>query len=991
MGNKLLFIVLLICPAFCPAQVSDSLLLAKEVDSLIKASKFLTDLRVFERAIELNADAEKIAIQCCGNQSALYGKCCQNLGRILCVKEEFPAAEKWLMDAKDIYEKVFDRLTVDYGIVLNNLAEAKRQLRKYEAAEILYHQAFDVWSQVPDTSRQYYAMNTFNYANYQKELGNFDLAASLILEAKGIWEKSKKGKGLISYILSLNNLGVVYYSKGDYEEAEHYYLEAKQLLKSLPLKPNLQYAGCLNNMGALYREMGQYDKAQALYLEALSIWEKAPNQHFRDYAVCLSGLATVLYSKEQYDEAEKKYLDALAILEKKSGKEHPDYIGCLNNLAVLYDAAGNSSKADSLGNEAINILENASARNDIMYATSLNNQGKRCYQRGEYEKAEPLFLRAKTLREQTLGKEHLDYSASLSNLGLLYMEMGQMDKAKSMVAELSMVYQNLINKAALHLTERELDNYITSFALGQDITLSVLASSPGKTINGACYNNALFYKGFLLNTARQLTRLVSRDSLSMGKLAKLKGYRYLQNSQLLLPKSERDAQAVADLEEKANDLEKELKQRVPGYKEAQQKVTWKDVQQNLKPGDVAIEFIQYLVNPKFVDLPHYGALLVRPGYDAPQFVPLCQENEVAELIQGISGNAKRRISKLYLCSEEKNLYTLIWKPLLPYLTDAKTVFCAPIGLLHRINLGAIAINGGTCINEKYTLVTVSSTRVLVLPDSTIRSGMEAVLIGGIRYDFDSLAITKANEHVLNKNLHKNFPPDFGTNIRGDKLTYIPETLNEVLALQHSLQSAGWSTILDTGYHATEEKFRLIGQNNKSPRILNIATHGFFFPDHKETGLVQSNLSGIEYKFQKMVQPMIRSGLLFAGSKDAWEGNQHAPNQADGILIAYEISQMDLSNTELVVLSACETGLGEINGNEGVYGMQRAFKIAGAKYLILSLWEVQDNSTNAFIQEFYRQWVIDGLLIPEAFKTAQNNLKKEHPDSPYLWAGFVLLQ
>ncbi len=991
MKNKLLFIAALSLPYFCFSQASDSLSLPKKkVDSLITVSRFMTDAKLFEPAMAANNEAEKIAIQCCGKQSALYGKCCQNLGRIFCVKGEFSEAENWLLKAKGIYENVFDSLTVDYGIVLNNLADTERQLGKYEAAEIYFQQAFDVWKQVADVDRQYYAMNTFNYATLQKELGNFDIAASLVLEAKGIWTQTKNGKETVYTILSLNNLGAIYYSKGDYENAERYYLEAKHKLKGLPLKPNLQYAGCLNNMGVMYREIGQYDKAEAMYKEALSIWEKAPSQYFRDYGACLNGLATTLFSKDQYDAAEKKYLEALAILEKKQGKEHPDFISCMSNLAALYSEIGNSSKADSLGNEAIRLLEKAPIKNEVLYATCLNNQAKRFYERGEYKSAERLFLMAKALREQVLGKEHIDYRASLNNLGELYRAMGQMDKASTELVELSLLNQNQISKAALHLSERELDNYMAIFELNQDIMLSVAAAGRGKAIIGACYNNALFYKGFLLNTARQLTRLVSRDSVSMEKFARLKGYRYLQNSLLSVPKLQRDSSAIANLEELANALERELLQKVAGYKEARQMITWEAVQQNLKSGEMAIEFIQYNVNPKFVDTPHYAALLLRPGDKEPQFVPLCQENEIAELIEGISSKAKRRISKLYLCSEEKNLFKLIWKPLLPFLTNVKTVYCAPIGLLHRINLGAIAIDAETCFNEKYTLVNASSTRMLVVPDNTIRSGRDAALFGGIRYETDSSAVAKANEHVPKNNSFKNFPPDLSTLVRGDSLDYVPETLKEVLALQQLLQSAGWIVALDTGYDATEERFRLIGQGERSPRILNIATHGFFCPDHKETGGEQLNPSSLEHRFQKTGLPMIRSGLMLAGSKESWENNKQSTNQADGILAALEISQMDLSNTELVALSACETGLGEINGNEGVYGLQRAFKIAGAKYLLVSLWEVQDNTTNAFFQEFYRQWITGSQSIPEAFKKAQTTLKIAHPDSPYLWAGFLLV-
>ena len=136
--------------------------------------------------------------------------------------------------------------------------------------------------------------------------------------------------------------------------------------------------------------------------------------------------------------------------------------------------------------------------------------------------------------------------------------------------------------------------------------------------------------------------------------------------------------------------------------------------------------------------------------------------------------------------------------------------------------------------------------------------------------------------------------------------------------------------------------------------------------------------------------MIRSGLLMAGAKQAWLTGKHPEGQEDGILTAYEISQMNLSNTELVVLSACETGLGQVSGNEGVYGLQRAFKIAGAKYLIMSLWKVDDRSTAAFMAKFYQQWLQEKQTIPEAFRTAQQAMRTQSPGA-YDWAGFVLIE
>jgi CHAT domain-containing protein len=170
----------------------------------------------------------------------------------------------------------------------------------------------------------------------------------------------------------------------------------------------------------------------------------------------------------------------------------------------------------------------------------------------------------------------------------------------------------------------------------------------------------------------------------------------------------------------------------------------------------------------------------------------------------------------------------------------------------------------------------------------------------------------------------------------------------------------------------------------------LATHGFFFTDPKESKPSEGQAVG-EKTFKVSDNPMIRSGLVLAGGNHAWKtGKPLSPGLEDGILTAYEISQMNLANTELVVLSACETGLGDLVGNEGVYGLQRAFKIAGAKYLVMSLWQVPDFQTQVFMSTFYKHWLEDNMAIPEAFWVTQSELKAKYGEA-FKWAGFVLVE
>jgi CHAT domain-containing protein len=222
--------------------------------------------------------------------------------------------------------------------------------------------------------------------------------------------------------------------------------------------------------------------------------------------------------------------------------------------------------------------------------------------------------------------------------------------------------------------------------------------------------------------------------------------------------------------------------------------------------------------------------------------------------------------------------------------------------------------------------------------------------------------------------------------RGGYWKYLKGAAKESSEIHEMLQKSNINSTLFQGIEASEENISLLGKNGKSPKVLHLATHGFFFPDDDNTK-TSENQEG--FAFKSAENPMMRMGLLFSGANYAWKTGQNINGAKDGILTAYEVSLMDLSNTELVVLSACETGLGEIESNEGVYGLQRAFKLAGAKYVLMSLWSVPDDKTHEMMTIFYQFYLEKGMTIPDAFRATQEILRKKYPN-PYLWAGFVLV-
>ena len=950
MRNCLLWALCLIT-GLLSAQTVDSVAL-RRVDSLIQVSRALTAKRDFDQALDVNAIAEKIARDKLGQESAAYGSCCFNQGRILYFKGNYTGAEKWYLESKSIREKALGKEHPDYAANLNSLANLYTFTSNYDKAEPLYLECISIIGKTLGKEHPRYATSLNNLANLYSDIGNYDKAELLYLEANAIREKVL-GKEHPDYAASLNNLAELYRVMGQNEKAEPLYHESKAIREKVLGKEHPNYAASLNNLAIIYESMGKYDKVELLYLEAKAIWEKALGREHPDYASSLQNLAELYDNMGQYEKAELLYLESKAILEKALGGEHPYYAVSLNNLAGLY------------------------------------------YHMGQYEKAEPFYQESKAIREKALGREHSDYASSLQNLAMLYLVLGQYEKAELLLLELSTVNMHLIEQALHHLSERELNDYLDQFSKSQNQTLSFTQIAGSKKMIPVCYDNSLFYKGFLLQSVGRIKRLYLSNPAAAEDFNLLKSYERRLAAQYAQPIADRDSTSVADLEAKVNDLEKDLARTVAGFGQALRQVKWQEVQSVLKPGEAAIEFVSYrFYQKKQTDSTMYAALVLMPGQDSPKFIPLFEEKQLTALLKTEGSPQPTFYNDLYTTAKKGDqLYDLIWKPINAALPQGTTVYCSPSGLLHRLNLGAIPTPDGKTLAEKHRLSILGSTRQLVVPPvPTTQQSATAQLYGGIQYD--AIPTVAAKTPVNPEDLAARRGPNIAQNdstLRGENWGYLRWTEVEISAAANVMKSKGIVPTLKKGTEATEESFKNLGEGSSSPRILHVATHGFFFPDPKESKPGEGQTIG-EKTFKVSDNPMIRSGLVLAGGNHAWKtGKPLRPELEDGILTAYEISQMNLANTELVVLSACETGLGDLVGNEGVYGLQRAFKIAGAKYLIMSLWQVPDFQTQVFMTAFYKHWLEGKMAVPEAFRATQAELRRRYSGEAFKWAGFVLVE
>jgi CHAT domain-containing protein len=349
--------------------------------------------------------------------------------------------------------------------------------------------------------------------------------------------------------------------------------------------------------------------------------------------------------------------------------------------------------------------------------------------------------------------------------------------------------------------------------------------------------------------------------------------------------------------------------------------------------------------------------------EAPVWIPLCDSRALQALFDETKNNMKesdKEITRRLYGAFGSKLYNLIWQPLEKELTGVKRIFYSPSGALHKISFDAILVDASRRLFDQYEMKLVSSTREikrLKTEKAEFPQG-SAVLYGGI---------------------------DYGK-IRGGVWNYLPGSKIEMEQISTILKKHNIDYKTFIGTDAIEESFKnLSGQHTTQ---IVISTHGFFLDDIKQNNNeeIVRRLGGGSQK--SLENPLLRSGLVLAGGNAGWVGQPKIEGIEDGILTAYEISKLNLLNTNLVVLSACQTGLGEVKNSEGVFGLQRAFKLAGVESLIMSLWQVNDKVTQIITSTFYEKW-LDGKTKQEAFRIAQNTVRKEFP-SPYYWAAFVIM-
>jgi CHAT domain-containing protein len=994
--RKTVFFFLLLQGAttfLCAQTPIDSLALKVDLDSAFTRARNLAIKQRFQAALPHIQQADSLGVLFFGVQHLRYATIRATHARILQNLNRFFESEVMYWQALAIQEAQLGKDHPECIALKGLFAHVLMTLGKYEEAEEMFlalkkFQEGTAARQKPD-----YGGTLVNLGNLYSYMSDYEHAEAYYLAAKKVFEEDIKKTDHPFYANCLGNLGALYWKIGDFERVEPLLLETCERQTRLHGKESDEYATCANNLAAFYTLMGNYKAAKPILFDVEALHRNTLGTGTLDYSHALNNLANFYQETGRLDTAELYFLKAWEIQKSVIGADNPDNVELLGNIGIVYEKQEKNQQAERFLLDAKRFGERVPSKSRIEYATCLDNLAAFYNKVGRYPEAEALLLESEQVHRQAFDGQNGEYASSLSNLGLFYWERGQENLPRQYLRRACDLKKNLLLKGTQYLSERELLFYTA--LLTSDLHHCFSHSHQNPTDVGYDYDNVLFYKGFLLNTVSQRSKFAKRSPQSADKFGRMQNLHRRLAEQYSTPLELRDNALINRLEAEANATEKDLIRDVAGFSNSIVQVKWQAVQAALKPREAALEIFHFpYFRPGKTDSVLYVALLVLPGADSPRHIPLFEEKQLSALLKSSGALRADYANRIYRTPAPNNaagLESMIWKPLEKHLAGVKKLYYAPSGLLNRVNLGAVPIANGTCIGDQLQVIQSQSTRQLTLQDTGATSGDQAMLFGGIYFDSKSAteAASTTSEPVRTSESLRFTETD--STFRGGSWGYLPATAKEVRYLDKILRENGQASTLKTEDAATEEAFKSLSAtpDAPSPRILHIATHGYFFPDPtSENRPRDRDKSGQAFKASE--HPMLRSGLILSGGNQAWADPKSVTGREDGVLTAYEISQMDLSNTELVVLSACETGLGDIAGNEGVYGLQRAFKIAGAKYIIMSLWQVPDVQTTELMTAFYQNWLAKKMNIPEALQTAQRSLRTKYPN-PYFWAGFILLE
>lgn len=908
------------------------------------------------------AKSLEIKEQFSGKTDSTYSNMLTSYAESLMHVGSFDRAKKALLEALRLNSSIHGAMSLQVIQALNNLANLFGQVGMNMQSLDLFQTALSISIKKYGHNHLITAGCLSNVGGSYFKNGELEMALRRVNDAEMIYLQAPDHTKNIAYIETLEKEGMINEVMGHLDKAERILLRTYDLKLHYPnISPNLLLE-TLNDLGILYRDLGNHNKAAEFFELAR---QKAINELGDDhyyYATFTNNLAGLMHLDGDYSQALKYYLEASEIFLDYFGEYNSHYATSLNNIAGIYRLMKDYDKSKEFYLKVIEIDRSILGEGHPDYAKVINNLGILYTSMGKPNLAEPLYLKAIELRGDHLGFNHPSYASSLENLGLHYFNQGENLKAEEFFRKALNLREKQIASIFPALTEKERIQFYNSTR--EDIERYcglALKLHKEKSVEAYIYNIRLSTKAIIYYASNKMRKAIM-DSGDPQLIAQYNQWRTLNSRKLRYYQLGQNVLNdlninIKEFESKIDSIEKNIALRSTVFYEGINRykpIRWQDVRRVLKPGEAAIEIIRLREFEKGLDLEDAG----RYGFSKKityLAIVLRFDSKEPQLIQLSNGNAmENEYFNLYRNSIQYDLktdhsYKYYWQQIDEQLSGITRVFISPDGIYNKINPNIIYDGKeDKYLIDEIDIHYVSNTKDLVQKRHGSHSrnvtAKTVELFGNANFESVSLKGVKALQNMPR----------------------LPGTSKEVNALDSMFQSKGWKTTVHRKMQASEQAAKKLN----SPRVLHIATHGFFLTDRSIIG--DHN-------------PLLKSGLVLSDNDEP--GTRHSETD-DGILTAYEAMNLNLENTELVVLSACETGLGEVENGEGIFGLQRSFLVAGTDALILSLFKVGDEATSKLMTLFYSYYLETGQIF-ESFKKAQIELRKSY-DSPLTWGSFIVV-
>ena len=878
-----------------------------------------------------------------------------------------------------VLEKVVGTDHIDTATTINELAVVLATQGQYSKAESLLLRALKIFEKVAGADHAVFAIALNDLAELYRAQGFYDKAAPLYVRSIGI---KMKALGLYheNTALPINNLGLVYFAQGLYSEAEPLLLQALSIFGEVLGPDHFNVGLVLNNLGELYRAKGQYQKAESFYMKSILVQERALGDYHMATGNAINNLALLYHFQGLNNKAEPLLLRALSIFKKALGVQHPLTGTAMNNLAMVYHNRGMYDKAELLLMQSLEIKEKTLGSNNERTALVINNLGRAYHSQGDYRKAESMYRSALDIYDKSLGADHPDNAVILNNLALAHFDQGNLYKAEPFLRRSISTQIHFIQRESPYLPRSERQSFASIYS--DSYQFSFTFAFQGQAGANLALFSRLNRQGLLEEIEKRQAQLSALPGEQQQVAQELRAVTQ-QLSSLTIKPEQRQALKV-----RQEEIEKQLYRLLPQLKPRVVEV--EQVAKALPADGVLIEFQRYqpFASKKKTGeqwgKARYLAMVLKP--DASVTVVDLGEATVIDQAITTAVSATRRglgDAPKYLAKVSQ----LLIEPLNSATAGSKTWFVSPDGELNRLPFSALpAPNGLGYFTEAVDLRLLTTGRELLdLQQPNPKAQSAALVVADPAYG--QISRRAASPAVATKQTASGDGQARSADL-SDQLTWapLPATAQEGQTIK---DITGGSLLVQE--QATAEAVK----QTPAPKVLHLATHAFYLPNQAKQqpepgdGLLgPTSSSGVVRRTNLQGEsPLLRSGIALAGA------NQPSANpNDDGYLTALEVAQLAWEGTDLVVISACESGLGDLQVGEGVYGLKRAIAVAGARSSLLSLWKVDDEATKVFMEGFYAR-LKQGQGRAEALANTQKEFR-ESPDRPnyrrpYYWAAFQL--